>query len=388
MFERECSKCGKVLPETQNNFYVRDKQKGTFRRECIRCSRAGKPKKKHRFGIYRITSPSGKVYIGKDQYFPQRMVNHRHISRNKKKTEHNSPIHLAIRKYGWENMIVEGIDFEAKSVDELAHREEVWIWLSNSKKKGYNQTHGGEGTTGFKHSDKTKKLISKKATGRKQTPEQKRNASLANIGRKHSEETKQKMSVAQKGKIVSDQQKRKQSKAMKGRRISEAHIQKIQTFIDREVKGVPIPEERRLRIKESHLNSRFELVDPEENRHEVADLATFAQEHGLATQHLYKVFNGKRKHHKGWTEKFLLKQGEEYTAPPYIEKRKLIGRLVAQISEDGEIIDRWYSIAECARSLSENKKEKNNLERGIGKVLRGERKQTRGMKFKYIKVSE
>ena len=383
MPNKKCSKCGKVLPETQSNFYFRDKKKGTFRRECIICFRQRLPDKSMHFAIYRIKSPSGKVYIGKDQYFPQRMVNHRHISENKKKTEHNSPIHKAIRKYGWGEMIVEGVDFEAKSVDELARREKIWIWLSNSKKKGYNQTLGGEGTKGYKHSAESKKLMSKKATGRKDSPETKRNKSLANIGIKHSEETLRKISAVHKGKIVSDQQKMKQSEAMTGRKLTDSHIQKIQDFIEGHVKGVPIPEERRIRVKESHLNSKFELVDPDGNRHAVNDLATFAKENDLSTQHLYKIFNGKRKHHKGWTGKYLLKQGKEYNTPTRIEKIKLRPKMVARVSDDGEILGIWYSIGECAKSLTNDKKKRHSLERSIGKVLRGERKQTHGMKFKY-----
>ena len=379
MPNKKCSKCGKVLPETQSNFYFRDKKKGTFRRECIICFRQRLPDKSMHFAIYRIKSPSGKVYIGKDQYFPQRMVNHRHISENKKKTEHNSPIHKAIRKYGWENMIIEGVDFEAKSVDELSHREEIWIWLSNSKKKGYNQTFGGEGTKGYKHSAESKRIISKKATGRKHSPETISNLRLASTGRKHSEEAKQKIGLGNKGKIVSDQQKKKQSEVMTGRKLSEEHRRNIGLAST----GRKHSEESRLRIKESHLKSMFELVDPEGNRHEVTDLATFAQKHGLATQHLYKVFNGKRKHHKGWTGKYISKEGEDYEAPKYVEKKKLKEKLVAQISDDGEILGIWYSIGDCAKALSSEEQKIHTLERCIARVLRGERKQTHGMKFKY-----
>ena len=139
---KKCSSCSNELPKTQENFYVRDKAKGTLRNECINCFKKKRGRKNKKLAIYRITSPSGKIYIGKDQYFPNRMINHFHISENKKKTEHNSPIHKAIRKYGWENMIVEGVDFNAKTTDEFSHREEIWIWLCNSHKRGYNQTKG------------------------------------------------------------------------------------------------------------------------------------------------------------------------------------------------------------------------------------------------------
>ena len=380
---RKCSECGKTLPETQNNFYFRDKKEGTFRRECILCFRARLPDKTHHLAIYRIKSPLGKVYIGKDQYFPQRMVNHRHISENKNKTEHNSPIHKAIRKYGWENMIVEGVDFEAKSVDELSHREEIWIWLSNSKKKGYNQTFGGEGTKGYKHSAESKRLISKKATGRKDSPETIINKRLASTGRKHSEEAKQKIALGNKGKIVSKSTRKLLSQINSGKTLSEEHRKNISKGIA-PYKGVPIPEERRLRIKDSHLNSEFELISPAGRIYITNDLATFAEKNDLSTQHLYKVLNGKRKHHKGWTGKYISKKGEDYEAPKYVEKKKLKEKLVAQISDDGEILGIWYSIGECAKALSSEGQKIHTFERCIAKVLRGERKQTHGMKFKYV----
>ena len=122
---KKCSICGKELPETQSNFYFRDKEKGTFRKECIVCFRKRLPVKEKQLVIYRIQSPSGKVYIGKDEYFPQRMNNHLHISGNPKKSEYNSPVHRAIRKYGWNNMIVEAVDHRSKTVEDLKRREKI-----------------------------------------------------------------------------------------------------------------------------------------------------------------------------------------------------------------------------------------------------------------------
>lgn len=305
---KKCSSCSNELPKTQENFYVRDKAKGTLRNECINCFKKKRGRKNKKLAIYRITSPSGKVYIGKDQYFPDRMVNHFHISQNKKKTEHNSPIHKAIRKYGWENMIIEGVDFNAKTTDELSHREEIWIWLCNSQKKGYNQTKGGEGTKGFRHSDETKELISKLNTGRKRTPEQLEVHRLASTGRKHSEESKLKIRLGNKGKVVSESTRALISKARSGTPLSEDHKSSISKGLD-PYRGIPIPEERRLKIKKSSLNSKFELIDPEGNAYVVTDLKTFADKHNLTTQHLYKVFNGKRSDHKGWTGRYLVKKG-------------------------------------------------------------------------------
>ena len=43
----------------------------------------------------------------------------------------------------------------------LNDREKIYIKKYNSYEKGYNSTKGGEGTRGYKHSDKNKKIISR-----------------------------------------------------------------------------------------------------------------------------------------------------------------------------------------------------------------------------------
>src|SRR5450759_4864026 len=127
--------------------------------------------KKKSYAIYRIKSPNGKTYIGKDEYFPSRMNNHRRIAENLRKVEYNSPVHRAIRKYGWSRMVVEVVDRNSKSITELKLRERVWIWLHDSKRKGYNQTFGGDGTVGFRHSDQTKEKLRQMKLGKKMPEE-------------------------------------------------------------------------------------------------------------------------------------------------------------------------------------------------------------------------
>ena len=165
--------------------------------------------KKKSYAIYRIKSPSGKMYIGKDEYFPSRMNNHRRIAENPRKLEYNSPIHRAIRKYGWSAMVVEVVDQNAKSVEELKRREKIWIRLHNSKRKGYNQTLGGEGTQGFKHSDSTKEKLRQMKLGKKMSEDFCRLLGLRMLGRIHSEETKQRIGAGNRGKTVDDTTKQK-----------------------------------------------------------------------------------------------------------------------------------------------------------------------------------
>lgn len=95
---------------------------------------------KPKFGIiYKITNLlNGKVYIGQTiQSLEHRFSQHKH------KTS-SSPIHLAIKKYGHKNFIIE--ELEKCSVGILDEREIFYIeqYKSYYKKFGYNISRGGQ----------------------------------------------------------------------------------------------------------------------------------------------------------------------------------------------------------------------------------------------------
>ena len=95
----------------------------------------------------------------------------------------------------------------------------------------YNKTDGGDGASGFRHSEESRKKQSELRKGRKHTEETIKKLSELNSGEKHpqygkplSEERKKNHSKRMKGKnhprygkSHSEETKRKQSKAMKGR---------------------------------------------------------------------------------------------------------------------------------------------------------------------------
>jgi group I intron endonuclease len=262
-------------------------------------------RKKKSYAIYRIKSPSGKIYIGKDEYFPSRMNSHRRIAENLRKVEYNSPIHRAIRKYGWSAMVIEVVDQNAKSVAELKRREKIWIRLHDSKRKGYNQTLGGEGTQGFNHSDITKEKLRQMKLGTKMPEDYCRLLGLRRLGSKHSEETKQKIAASNRGKIVADITKQKLRIVRLGKPLSIKNHEAIRVAM-KKFSGVPIPAERKQRIKSSHLKREYEFISPDGQRVvRTNDLKTFAKGHALSTQHLYHVLNGKRLHHKGWKGRYV-----------------------------------------------------------------------------------
>ena len=92
-------------------------------------------------GIYKITFPNNKIYIGISNNIYRRMLEHNTDFRN------NLPIELAIQKYGkiTEFDILEEIDPINREL--MRQREKFWISTFNSNKKefGYNISEGGDG---------------------------------------------------------------------------------------------------------------------------------------------------------------------------------------------------------------------------------------------------
>ena len=107
--------------------------------------------------LYRLTNTAnGKKYIGKTIDFKRRMSKHKH-------SKTNTYISRAIRKYGWENFKREKIIDDVPEED-LSNLEISYIEVENTLAPvGYNLTTGGEGLSGYKH---TEELIRKMHNGR------------------------------------------------------------------------------------------------------------------------------------------------------------------------------------------------------------------------------
>ena len=92
-------------------------------------------------GIYKITFPNNKIYIGLSNNIYRRMLEHNTDFRN------NLPIEKAIQKYGkiTEFEILELIPSENRKL--MIERKKYWINFYNSTNKdvGYNISNGGDG---------------------------------------------------------------------------------------------------------------------------------------------------------------------------------------------------------------------------------------------------
>jgi len=108
--------------------------------------------------IYKLTSPSGKVYIGRAVHFKKRMQTHKHTAKSGVKR----PLYDAIRKYGWENFLKEVIDIAEGN--EAAYALELkYIKQFDSINKGYNvsiiTSDGGDTWEGRKNTAEYRALV-------------------------------------------------------------------------------------------------------------------------------------------------------------------------------------------------------------------------------------
>jgi len=93
--------------------------------------------------IYKITSPSNKIYVGKTYNLRTRKAAHRHSV----KKGSNIILHNSIRKYGWDAHKFEVIE---ECADEVMNEREMY-WISELKtycyenEMGMNMTIGGDG---------------------------------------------------------------------------------------------------------------------------------------------------------------------------------------------------------------------------------------------------
>ena len=138
--------------------------------------------------IYKITSPSGKIYIGSTFNIQNRISLYKNLySKSQRK------LYYSFVKYGWDNHIFEIIE-ECTSINRN-EKEYFWgVYFNVLSKKGLNCK--------LPKSDEYFTCISE---------ETRQKMSEWQIGRKMSDEAKKKMSESAKGKIVSEENRIKVS---------------------------------------------------------------------------------------------------------------------------------------------------------------------------------
>ena len=163
-------------------------------------------------GIYKITSPSKKVYIGQSLDIERRFNRYKNLD-----CKFQPIIYNSLKKYGFNKHKFE-ILCEC-DIEELNDKERYYQdAFSAIGKNGLNCRLTTTSDRSGKMSEETKLKMSEAQKGKKQSDETKLKISEANKGNKHSEETKFRMSEGKKGNKHSKETKLKISEAQKGER--------------------------------------------------------------------------------------------------------------------------------------------------------------------------
>jgi len=190
---------------------------------------------KNKSGVYAIINKvNNKLYVGSASCFYNRL--HAHYSELINNKHANSYLQNSWNEYGEESFYFEIIEFVdiIENKDLLIEREQYWLdyYQSYIRDKGYNLQPCSKNALGYKHSEETKKKLSKLRSGKgnhnygKVTPPEVRekiSESLKGkmLGVKFTEDHKRKISKANRGKKMSDDAIKKSSESRKGMYIGE-----------------------------------------------------------------------------------------------------------------------------------------------------------------------
>lgn len=165
-------------------------------------------------GIYKITSPTGKIYVGQSCNIKKRFLKYKRIN-----CKSQSKLYNSLLKHKVENHIFEII--EECLLNSLNERERYWQDKYNVLTQGLNcqltETNNKVGELSKETKQKLREI---------------------NLGKIISEETKRKMSQAQKSKILSEKHKKKLSEVNIG--IKKSNETKLKMSISKQKKVICI----------------------------------------------------------------------------------------------------------------------------------------------------
>ena len=196
-------------------------------------------------GIYKITSPSGKVYIGQSINIEKRWEQHRNENNWKYYKLYDS-----FRRYGAGNHTFEVVRECLK--EDLNKLERYYQDKFNVLEEGLNHLLQESDEAPKILSEETKRKIGEASKGRKLSEEHKRKLLEAKKGNKLSEETKRKMSEAKKN--MSEETKRKIGEASKGRNTGPKSEEHKRRLSEAARKRKPTSEETKRKMSEAKKN--------------------------------------------------------------------------------------------------------------------------------------
>ncbi len=194
-------------------------------------------------GIYKITSPSGRVYIGQSINIERRFRYYKGVA-----CKEQIKIYNSLLKYGVDAHIFEVL--ELCETEELNNRERHYQDLYDSVANGLNLLYVKSEHFNGGHSEESKKKISESLKGRVFTDEHKYKIGLNNSRRGMSDETKEKHRLGRLGKKASPETKEKQRQSKLGGKRSEETKKKMSESAKKVIKK-PISEKTRAKMSES-----------------------------------------------------------------------------------------------------------------------------------------
>lgn len=276
--------------------------------------------------IYKLTSPSGKCYIGKTKSdMETRWNQHLHHWRNTALSEAKRPtrLHHAFNKYPPDQWTREVI---AECTEEtITLREIELIAENNSYTDGYNMTLGGEGLSGMdfpeiqrRNMSEARKAFFRTEAGLKWKKELSDRLTANNPRKKgdigytkgmkmppRSEEYRAKLSQSLTGREFSEEHRKNIGKAHKGRTLTEEHRKKIgQGLIGHKQSD---HQKETVRAK---MSASWEVTHPDGKREIIHNLNAFCRLHNLDQSNLSRGSNRK------YRARRLTAKGESVDFPP------------------------------------------------------------------------
>lgn len=184
-------------------------------------------------GIYKITSPSGRIYIGQSADLIKRIRDYKNIKIGQRK------LFYSIKKYGYNNHKFEILfTFPENVYQEVLDHYEI-AYIKQYKDNGFKMLNIKEGGKAGKHSEETKQKISKVQKGKilseetKKKMSQSRKGSLHwNYGNKMNPESIKKISNSRKGKKTWMFGKKHTEESMNKKRIILYKLNELKEIID------------------------------------------------------------------------------------------------------------------------------------------------------------
>lgn len=283
-------------------------------------------------GIYKITSPSNRIYIGQSIDVERRLRDYKYLNCNKQHRLYNS-----FNKYGVENhcfeilseCLIEELNNEERYYQDLFNvigknglncrltisddksgviSEETRLKMRQPRseehklkmRKPKSEEHKkkiSEANKGRSHSEEAKLNMSESHKGKKLSEETKRKIGGASkgrkamLGKKHSEEAKNKISESNKGKVCSEETRKKMSEARKGKEISSETKSKI----SESSKGKIVSKETKIKLSESNKGKNCRLILDTQTGIFYLGIKEASYSIGVKHHNISKQLNGHRK---------------------------------------------------------------------------------------------